>query len=152
MVRFSGEERFPIPRSRAAAKLSDASFLASCAPDAEIESADREIATWRAKSRFGFIAAKIETVLTIVKRNVPDSASFARANRMPGAARGVPGLFEFFEGESDGTRVAWSAEIVSRTGLLKVVPVGVLQTQIEAELAGLWRGVRERLARDRSDG
>ena len=100
------------------------------------------------RSRFGFVAAKIETALTIVGRNLPDSVAFALANRMPGAALGVTCTLEFFEGESDGTRVAWSAEIVSRTGLLKVVPAGVLRTQIEAELADLWRGVRARLDRD----
>ena len=147
MVRFSGEERFPFPRSRVAAQLSDASFLAGCAPGAEIVSADAATASWRAKSRFGFVTAKIETALTIVERS-PDSVAFALANRMPGAALGVTCTLEFFEGESDGTRVAWSAEIVSRTGLLKVVPAGVLRSQIEAELADLWRGVRARLDRD----
>jgi carbon monoxide dehydrogenase subunit G len=144
MVRFSGEERFPVPRSRAAAKFADASFLASCAPDAEIVSVDAVTATWRAKSRFSFVTAKIETVLTITEQ-LPDALSFTLANRMPGATLGVNGTLAFSD-STDGTLVSWSAEIVSRTGLLKVVPVSVLRTQIQAELADLWRGVREKLS------
>lgn len=143
MVRFTGEEKFSVPRSRAAEKLSDAAFLAGCVPDAEIVSADTATATWRAKSRFRFVTAKIETVLTIEKRS-EDAVTFALTNRMPGATLEVSGTFAFLDA-ADGSLVSWSAEMVLRTGLLKVIPPSVLRSQIEAELADLWKGVREKL-------
>jgi uncharacterized protein len=148
MVRFSGEERFPVPRSRLGEKFAHAAFLASCVRDAEPIAADSDTASWRAKSRFSFVTAKIESELTIVGRSVPDTVSFTLSNRMPGATLGVNGTLAFFDEPPDGARLEWSAEIVSRTGLLKIVPFGVLRTQIEAELTELWHGVRVRLAQE----
>lgn len=105
--------------------------------------ADADSAAWRAKSRFSFVTATIETVLSITERS-PDAVIFTLANRMPGATLEVNGTLAFSD-STDGTLVTWSAEIVSRTGLLKIVPLSVLRTQIEAELADLWTGVREKL-------
>ncbi len=145
MVRFNGEVRFPFPRSPVAGRLSDARFLAACAPGATVHEADERTARWTAPSRFRFVAAPIETTLTIAAND--EATTFALANRLPGATLVVNGRFDFAE-DAGGTRVAWSAEVVERTGLLKVVPLAVLRAQIEAELAELWEGVRTRLTRE----
>lgn len=142
MVRFNGEERFPYPRSLIAERLADARFLASCAPGATVHDAEPRTANWTAPSRFRLATAPIETRLMIDGDG--SVAAFQLVNRLPGATLTVAGRFEFFD-DGTGTRVVWSAEVVERTGLIKMVPKAVLRAQIEAELADLWNGVRLRL-------
>lgn len=142
MFRFSDEERFPFPRTVVAAKLSDAAFLAGCAPGAEIQHADATTAVWRAKARLSFITTSVETTLRVTAR-VPDEAvTFTLTNRVTGGSLTVVCSLSF----SDDTRVAWTAEVTGRTGMLKLVSAAVLRSQLEAELVELWNGVRDRLA------
>lgn len=142
MVRFNGEVRFPYPRSQIAERLADARFLAACAPGAAVHAADSRTANWTAPSRFRWAVAPIETTLMMVRDQ--SAASFQLVNRLPGATLTVAGRFEFTD-DGIGTCVVWSAEVVERTGLIKMVPKAVLQAQIEAELTDLWNGVRRQL-------
>lgn len=149
MIRFSGIERFPFLRILVAQHLANAAFLAQCAPQADIQSADNTTALWIAPSPFRALPATVTTLLTINTQSM-DRVDFTLSNQLPGASLAVNGTFEFTDGDPGGTAgetcVRWSAEIVSRTGLLKVVPPSVLHTQIERELEQLWRGVHKNLA------
>jgi carbon monoxide dehydrogenase subunit G len=142
MLRFSGKERFPFSRTVVAEKLSDAAFLAGCAPDVEIQHADATTAVWRGKARLSFISTAVETTLTITDR-VPDEAvTFTLSNRATGGSLALVCSLTF----TDDTLVTWAAEVTARTGMLKLVSPNVLRTQIEADLVELWAGVRDRLA------
>lgn len=150
MIRFSGEERFPILRSRVAARLSDAAFLAACVPDAEVLAAGPDAATWRAPSPFRAVATRVETALSIVRR-ADGAIAFALANRVPGATLDVACDIQLLDDES-GCRIVWSAEIVKRTGLLKIVPASVLAKQCEKAIVDLWRAVRDKLVDGQESG
>lgn len=142
MLRFSGEEAFSISRTVVAARLSDAAFLAGCAPGAEVQHADADTAVWRAKAQLSFVTTSVETTLRIAER-VPDEAvTFTLSNRATGGTLTVVCTLAF----TDDARVAWTAEVTGRTGMLKLVSAGTLRSQLESELVELWRGVRARLA------
>jgi carbon monoxide dehydrogenase subunit G len=148
MIRFSGQIEFPYPRTAVCSRLTDATFLAGCAPGATIHSATVDAAAWTAPSPFRVVSSTIESTLTIHERR-PESLEFVLVNRIAGALLNVKIRFVFADSPA-GVFVEWSAEILTRTGLLKIVPPMVLRSQIEAQLGDLWRGVETKLAQELS--
>lgn len=145
MTRFSGVEVFSIPRTAVAEKLSDASVLAACVPDARIESASADAAEWRARAKLGFATAALESKLTIAERQAGKAVTFHLTNRTSGGSLSVTTRLAFADHEPSGTQVAWESELTARSGLVKLVPAAVLQSQIESLLGDLWQNVRQTL-------
>lgn len=145
MSQFSGVEAFSFPRSRVAGNLSDARFLAACAPDATIRHATSDTAEWQAKAVLGFASMLLDTKLTVLERRPNESVTFELSNRTTSASMSVSTNLVFADIGLEETQVTWTAEVTARTGLLKLVPASVLGRQIESLLGDLWQNVRRQL-------
>lgn len=146
MARFSGSEPFPFPRQLVADRLSDAAFLATCVPDAVVRSASADAAVWQATARLGFATATLETTLAITGRTPGEAVSFTLTNRTTGAGLSVSSTLIFRDDAGHGSTVVdWTAEITSRSGLLKLAPWSLLQAQAQDALAEMWPNVRANL-------
>ncbi len=144
MLTFSGSETFPFPRTVVAKNLSDAAFLAACVPDGVVRSASADAAEWQAKAKLGFATATLETQLAILERTPGMSVTFTLTNRTLGGGLVMATNLAFRDAEG-GTLVGWVAEILSRSGLLKMAPVSVLKSQAEEALGEMWQSVRAKL-------
>ncbi|QEL19021.1 hypothetical protein PX52LOC_06075 [Limnoglobus roseus] len=109
-----------------------------------MRSASADAAEWQAKARLGFATATLESQLAITGRTPGESVTFTLANRTAGAGLGVMTKLSF-DDAAGGTNVDWTAEITSRSGLLKLAPSSLLQSQVQSLLSDLWQSVRTKL-------
>jgi uncharacterized protein len=126
-MHFQGSERFP---AGVEGQLADAGFLATCVPDATVTLA--------------FISGQLETHLTVIERVANQSVTFEAVGKGVGASSTVRSQL-MFHPDADGLRVDWKADVVALTGLLKMVPKGLIQGAAEKVIAEVWGGVHARL-------
>ncbi len=72
---------------------------------------------------------------------------FTLINQFPGASSVVNGSITLADQEDGQTGAHWQAEIISRSGLLKIIPESVLRGILEREFQKLWAGVRNELGK-----
>lgn len=145
MIHFEGEQRFPLPVADVAAKLSDAGFLAQSLPDAQVSEATPDRAAWKLKPKLSFLSGSLDATLTAAARDPGRSVAYRVLARAIGASSTVETRLAFDEAEG-GTVVRWSGDLVEVTGLLKMVPKGLLQATAGKVIDDVWAAVRARLA------
>jgi carbon monoxide dehydrogenase subunit G len=146
MIHFEGDKSFPLPVPEVAAKLSDAGFLASCLPDAEITAAAADRAAWKIKPKLAFLTSSLNVELVATGREVGKSVAFQVVARAIGASSTVAVTLAFAEAEGGGTAVHWTGTVTQVTGLLKMVPAGLLQGSAHKVIEEVWAAVDARLA------
>lgn len=140
MIHFEGTETFPGPPAEVAAKLTDAGWLARCIPDAEITAAERDRAAWKVKPKLAFAAGVLDSTATVVSRT-DDTVTYRIAAKGVGAGSTVEATLAFREA-AGGTAVAWTGDITELTGLLKMVPKGLIQSAAQKVIADVWAAVK----------
>lgn len=144
MIRFAGEEAFPLPPVALFDRLADAGFLAGCLPDAHVTAATPDKAAWKLRPKLGFLSGELDTELTVTDRTPPAAATYAVHGKAIGATSTTDAELRF-EPTADGTLVTWSAEITALTGLLKMVPKGLIQAAAQKVIADVWQAVRAKV-------
>src|SRR5206468_3786522 len=127
MIHFEGDKSFPLPVAEVAAKLSDAGFLVNCLPDVQVSEATPERAAWKLKPRLSFLTGSLNVEMTTTSREPGKSVAFKVLAKAMGASSTVVTNLNFQEAEGGGTAVHWTGDLEQVTGLLKVVPKGLLQ-------------------------
>ncbi|MBA4063390.1 MAG: hypothetical protein C0501_06695 [Isosphaera sp.] len=145
MSQFQGEKTFPLPVAEVAAGLSDAAFLAGCLPDAEVSEATPERAVWKQRPKLSFLTGSLTTELTRTAHDPGKSVSFGVVAKAIGASSTVGTALTFAPADG-GTVVRWAAEITQVTGLLKMVPGGLIRGAAEKVIADVWEAVAAKLA------
>jgi uncharacterized protein len=145
MIHFAGSRRFALPRAEVAAKLSDAVFLVGCLADAKITAATTDHAAWHLKPKLSFLTGSLATTLDVTGREPGQSASFKIATKAIGATSIVTAILRFTESDGGGTEVPWVGDLVEVTGLLKMVPKGLLQGTAEKVIEDVWAAVTAKL-------
>ncbi len=146
MIRFEGTRSFALPPAEVAAKLSDAGFLAGCVPDAEITDATPDRAVGKVRPKLSFLTGALSLEATVTARAPGKSVSFQLVSKVIGGSSTVTTALEFRAGASGGTDVVWAGELVAVTGLLKVVPKGLLEGAAKKVIEDIWAGVAAKLA------
>jgi carbon monoxide dehydrogenase subunit G len=144
MIQFEGDRRFPLPLPAVFQKLSDAAFLVGCLPDAKIEEATPDRAAWKLKPKLSFMTGSLDAVMDVTEREPDRTASFRIVTKAIGASATVTATLHFQTSES-GTAIHWTGELVSVTGLLKMVPKGLLQGTAEKVIEDTWQAVEAKL-------
>jgi carbon monoxide dehydrogenase subunit G len=144
MIHFEGEVRFPLPLAEVAEKLSDAGYLAGSLVEAEIVSATPEKAVWRIKPKLSFLTGTQTTEMTRTEHLPGEAVTFTLTTRSIGASSTVVTHLRFVADQQD-TRVLWSGDITEVTGLLKMVPQGLLEGAARKVIEDVWEAVRRRL-------
>ena len=145
MTNFEGERSFPRPPDVVAAKLGDAAFLLSCLQNVdEVIEAGADRAVWKLRTGFSFLSTTLEVALTVTER-AADRAAYEALSRGVGASSRVKAVLTF-EPAGAGTTVRYTAEIVERTGFLKVVSGGLIQAAARSVIEDTWKSIEGKLS------
>ena len=145
MIAFAGDRSFPLPAPEAAAKLSDVGWLVGTLPDVQVVSATPERAVWKMKPKLTFVTGHLETTMDRTAHDPGAAVSYRVVTKTIGASSTVLIRLEFRAADG-GTQVHWTGELVEVTGLLKMVPKGLLQATAEKVIGEVWAAVGARLA------
>ena len=145
MIHFEGQKQFPRPVAEVAAKLSDAGFLAGCLPDTTVSEATPDRAAWKLRPKLSFLSGSLDVVLAVTAREPGKSVAYRVTAKAIGASSTVTTALAFREADG-GTAVDWAGDLVEVTGLLKMVPKGLLQGAAESVIADIWAAVGAKLA------
>jgi carbon monoxide dehydrogenase subunit G len=145
MIHFEGDRSFPVPVAEAAAKLSDAGYLANCLPDAEVSEAAPERAAWKLKPRLSFITGSLHVEMTRTELEPGKSVAFRVFAKGIGATSTVLTHLTWAEGQGGGTAVHWTGDLTEVTGLLKIVPKGLIEGSARKVIEDVWAAVSARL-------
>lgn len=144
MIHFEGEKTFPRPLPEVAAKLSDVSFLVGCLTDAQVSEVGPDRAAWKLKPKLSFLTGSLDVKLEAVGREAGKSVTYKVTSRAIGATSTVSVVLAFRESDG-GTAVPWTGDLVEVTGLLKMVPKGLLQATAQKVIDDVWVAVNEKL-------
>jgi carbon monoxide dehydrogenase subunit G len=145
MIHFEGDMSFPLPVAEVAAKLSDAGFLANSLPDAQVTEATPDKAAWKTKPKFSFLTGSMHLEAAVLERDADRSVTFRIVSKPMGATSTVDTRLEFKEAEGGGTAVHWTGDVVSVTGLLKMVPKGLMEGAAKKVIEDVWAAVSAKL-------
>jgi carbon monoxide dehydrogenase subunit G len=144
-IRFEGDRVFALPVSSVVAKLTDAGFLVGCLNNVEhVAEAGPDKAVWKLRTGFSFLSTTLDITLTVVERS-ESSATFKAFSRGVGASSTVQALLTFASADQ-GTRVHYSADVVERTGFLKIVSAGLIQSAAKTVIEDTWKSIEAKLS------
>lgn len=145
MIHFEGDKSFALPIDEVAAKLSDAGFLAKCLPDVEVTEATPDKAAWKLKPKLSFLTGTLQVEMTTMEREVGQSVAFKVFAKAMGASSTVVTRLIFKKADGGDTAVHWTGDLEQVTGLLKVVPKGLLQGAAQKVIDDVWAAVTAKL-------
>jgi carbon monoxide dehydrogenase subunit G len=146
MIHFEGVEAFALPVAEVAAKLSDAGFLANCVPDAQVIEAAPDRAVGKIKPKLSFLTGHLTLNADVTAREVGKSVAYQIVTKTIGATSTVTTKLEFREAEGGGTMVHWTGDLVAVTGLLKMVPKGLMEGAAKKVIEDVWAALKAKLA------
>jgi len=146
MIQFEGDKSFSLPIAVAAARLSDAGYLANCLPDAQVSEAAPEKAVWKLKPKLSFVTGSLNVELTRTDHEPGKSVGFKVFAKGIGASSTVLTMLTFSEAPGGGTAVHWTGNLTEVTGLLKIVPKGLIEGSARKVIEDVWEAVSARLA------
>ena len=145
MIHFEGVQSFPLPVAEVAAKLSDAGFLANSVPDAQVSEATADHAVGKVRPKLSFLTGGLTLTADVTARDPGKSVAFQIVSKVIGASSTVTTKLEFKEADAGGTAVHWTGDLVAVSGLLKVVPKGLLEGAAKKVIEDVWASVAARL-------
>jgi carbon monoxide dehydrogenase subunit G len=140
MIHFEGDRRFARPVSELFPKLSDTSFLVSTLADAKVGESSADRTTWKLKPKLSFLTGSLDAAIETTERKPQERVAFKITTKAIGATATVTAQLAFQPTES-GTDIHWTGELVEVTGLLKMVPKGLLQGTAEKVIEDTWQAV-----------
>lgn len=144
-MQAAGDRDFALRMPELFARLSDAAWLAGCLTEVEVTRAEPDVAAWSMKPKLAFIAGTIDTTLTITERRPPEEMRATVFSKGIGATATVETHLTFAP-EGEGTRVHWEMAITQLSGLLKLVPKGLLQATAQKVIEDVWTQIEKNVA------
>jgi uncharacterized protein len=145
MIHFEGVQTFPLPVAEVATKLSDAGFLAHCVPDAHVAEATPDKSVGKLKPKLSFITGSLTLNADVTARDPGKSVTFQIVTKTIGASSTVIAKLDFKDAEGGGTAVNWAGDLVTVTGLLKMVPKGLMEGSANKVIEDVWAALRQKL-------
>ena len=145
MIHFAGDKLIPLTVAEVAAKLSDAGYVANCVPDAQVTEATADKSVGKIKPKLSFLTGSLTLTAEVTARDPGKSVVFRVESKAMGASSTVESKLEFAEAEG-GTVVHWTGDLVAVTGLLKMVPKGLLEGTAKKVIEDVWDAVAAKLA------
>jgi carbon monoxide dehydrogenase subunit G len=146
VIQFAGERSFPHSIAVVAEMLSDVGWLVGTLPDVQVTAAAPDRATWKMKPKLSFVTGHLDSAMDRTAHEPGSTVGYRVVTKAIGAASTVQIRLSFHEADS-GTVVPWAGELVEVTGLLKMVPKGLLQSTSEKVIEEVWEAVARSLGR-----
>ncbi|MCE9566418.1 MAG: SRPBCC family protein [Planctomycetes bacterium] len=144
MIHFEGDKSFPLPVAEVAAKLSNIEFLVGCLPDVQIIEIAPDHASWKVKPKLAFLSGNLGIEMKTTGSEPGKSIAYQVVAKAIGASSTVAVTLTFAEA-TGGTTVHWTGDVTQVTGLLKMVPSGLLQGSAHKVIEEVWTAVAARL-------
>lgn len=144
MIHFEGIESFAQSPAELFGLLTDAGWLATAIPDAQVTETSHDRATWKLKPKLSFITGSLETVLVVTMRTPQTKATFKVTGKAVGSGSTVVATLSF-DPSATGTSIRWTGEITELNGLLKMVPKGLIQAAAQKIIADVWLALRTKI-------
>ncbi len=146
MIHFEGDRQFALPLASTFPKLADAAWLVGCIEDAKVAEATADRASFKIKPKLSFVTGSLDALMEVTAREPSKAVAFKIFTKAIGASSTVTATLHFSESESGGTKIHWVGELVEVTGLLKMVPKGLLQGTAEKVIEDVWNAIAAKLA------
>ena len=91
------------------------------------------------------MTGSLDAILDVTAREPGKSATFKIFTKAIGASSTVTAALQFATTETGGTAVHWTGDLIEVTGLLKMVPKGLLQGTAEKVIEDVWAAVDAKL-------
>lgn len=138
MLRFEGDKEILRSLPEVWAKLSDARFLIQCIPDLEaVHQVDPDQAQLTIRPGLAFVRGNLETTVRLHDRNEPNGLRIDLLSKGIGSSSRVA-ITLLLSATGTGTHVHWSAEVQELTGLLKLVPSGLIKGAAQKVIGDIW--------------
>lgn len=145
MIHFEGDRTFPLPPAEVFAKLSDASFLVSCLKNVDqVVETGPDKAVWKLRPGFSFVRGTLEVTMDITERVPGQTVRVKLFSRGIGATTTVLANLAL-QPKDAGTAVHWVADVTEMTGLLKLVPKGLISSAAGKVIDETWGEIETRL-------
>jgi carbon monoxide dehydrogenase subunit G len=146
-MQFEGDKDFPLPPEQVWPRISDARFLVDSLNNPEqVLLREPNAGEWRVKPAASFISGTMDTRLEITERKPPEEMTVVLTSKAIGSNSTTVVKFNLMPNEG-GTRIHWQAEITQLTGLLKMIPKGLIQATAKKVIEDVWGGVEQQLKR-----
>ena len=144
MIHFEGDRSFPLPPDLVATRLGDAAFLVGCLENVErVVEVGPDKAVLKLRTGFSFLSTSLEVTLTVTGRSA-ERATFEARSRGVGASSKVEAVLTF-RPNGEGTTVHYTADLVERTGFLKIVSAGLIQAAAKSVVEDTWKAIEAKL-------
>jgi len=143
-VQLQGQEFFEAPHAIVLEKLADLSFLANSVPEAQLIEATANRTLLHLPPGVTMLPGRLQVELLLLKREGCE-ISYRIVNRATGATGTAEVKLMVAELSSERTQVAWTAEVVQVTGLLRMMPNSVLKAGLERAIPHVWSRIRTAL-------
>src|SRR5262245_12464304 len=146
LMQFEGNKEFPLPLETTYAKLGDAGFLISSLTAAEaVKVHGPDLAEWKLRPALSFVAGTMDSRLQVLERIPTERIRLQITNKGIGSSSTTE-IRLTLANTSAGTKIHWVGEITALTGLLKMVPKGLIQSTASKIIEDIWAGVEKKLA------
>jgi carbon monoxide dehydrogenase subunit G len=145
MMHFEGARELPSSPAAVWQQLSDARFLVRCIPDAEsvsVSQPDRAVCTIR--PGLAFIRGSLELTVQIVEAQ-PEGNVRLRIHTKGIGSSSEAEVTLTLAAQGSGTRVEWTANLLTLGGLLKAMPQGLIKAAAQKVIADVWTRVETRI-------
>jgi carbon monoxide dehydrogenase subunit G len=145
MLRFEGDRDFTQAPPDLWAKLTDANFLVECLPDVDtVKEVDSDHAVLVVRPGLAFVRGTLDVTLRLSDKSSPSSARMTLFSKGIGSSSTVETSVNLSP-QGTGTHLHWSAEVKELTGLLKMVPSGLIRGAAQKIINDMWTAVEARL-------
>ena len=121
-------------------------FYGATRAGATVTTATPDKAAWRVRPKLAFLSGSLDTTATVTARESDTRVTYEMYAKGIGASSTVQAVMTFAPSTDGGTTVTWTGEIVSLTGLLKLVPGSLIQGAAKKVIADVWADIHKKLA------
>jgi carbon monoxide dehydrogenase subunit G len=144
MIHFEGDRMIPLPVETVASKLSDAAFVVSCLDKVEkVTESSADKAVLKIKTGFSFLSASLDVTITVLERGAT-WVKYRAFSKGVGATSVTEATLIFAE-KDGGTFIHYTADVIERTGLLKIVSSGLIQSTAKSVIDDTWNSVEAKM-------
>ncbi|WP_020473548.1 CoxG family protein [Zavarzinella formosa] len=145
MSRLEGSRLIPFPHERVSASLSDSEFLVRSLDRVdEILEAGPDRAVWKTRLGTGLFSSTVEITLEVIER-LADSSRFRATTKATGGG-GISEITLQFLRVDIGTDVRYQADILERTGFMKIVSMTLIQSAAKTVIDDTWKSLETKLS------
>lgn len=142
---LEGERLVSLPMDQVWPRLSDASFLVNCIPNAKVQGQPaRDHAECTVKPNLSFARGDMHVTIRILEASAPNSLRFSLVGKGVGSSNEMETSLTL-ESRDGATHIRWATDI-RLGGLLKLVPTGLIRGAAQKETEQIWNEIEARLA------